>query len=637
RLADTEVTLRRRWTHLHGLAITGLALVPEHNFLLSMGNDGACRVLDYLQGKTFMTIESESLFTSVTWDLAHEHLVLGDASGVVQVWNTYTESLLLKKRVATEIVSTGPREGQSFKALLGFHSSKTDGMLYGMSPSQDCFFRWKMVKADSGTLIGRHDDSIIGLGFQGMSPSMGHKKKTSGDGGNDLGEAATAIEHNFGSEKPSIDETDAEAVCVAATSSRPQDNTTLSAQSHRKKSGGGGRNKDAPEVDKKNDQEEDLERKNGDDRGRKAKEKDEEVGCGLVVLSASMDGVIRAWEMLGKSEKYRMRHTAGVEVTSMLVLPGGTVLVTGTDNGSVRFWRLDTGAGKSFKAHENTVTALAAFRDRHGSLTLASADFEGVIVIWRAPAKDGLKQHTVPVVDFSVPHAHGTDDGSHAEILCMAFVAADMPLLTSAGNDCVVRCWCFRGHTCILLSILQGHTDSIEALVSDGLFVLSGSCDGTVRVWNISSLEHEDIGRFEGSRRHRKEIAPSEALAVGAFQAHTNGVAGMTIMTSEFENSAFVAGERHVGDEIGGMLVTFGKAEGVVKIWDYTWVDECGTYGRLITEVPSQDEALFSCVASTQDAAGKPLLIAGTNKGSIVQLAFENVGADERNPEHEDG
>lgn len=40
-----------------------------------------------------MTIESESLFTSVAWDLAHEHLVLGDASGVVQIWNTYTESV----------------------------------------------------------------------------------------------------------------------------------------------------------------------------------------------------------------------------------------------------------------------------------------------------------------------------------------------------------------------------------------------------------------------------------------------------------------------------------------------------------------------------------------------------------------
>lgn len=33
------------------------------------------------------------VFTSVAWDLAHEQLVLADAAGVVQIWNTYTESV----------------------------------------------------------------------------------------------------------------------------------------------------------------------------------------------------------------------------------------------------------------------------------------------------------------------------------------------------------------------------------------------------------------------------------------------------------------------------------------------------------------------------------------------------------------
>lgn len=42
-----------------------------------------------------MTIASDGqhLFTSVAWDLAHEQLVVADASGVVQVWNTYTGSV----------------------------------------------------------------------------------------------------------------------------------------------------------------------------------------------------------------------------------------------------------------------------------------------------------------------------------------------------------------------------------------------------------------------------------------------------------------------------------------------------------------------------------------------------------------
>lgn len=61
----------------------------------------------------------------------------------------------------------------------------------------------------------------------------------------------------------------------------------------------------------------------------------------------------------------------------------------------MRFWQLDTGAGESFQAHDNTVSALAAYRDQLGSLVLASADFEGAIIIWRAHAKDGLKKDRV--------------------------------------------------------------------------------------------------------------------------------------------------------------------------------------------------------------------------------------------------
>lgn len=48
--------------------------------------------------------------------------------------------------------------------------------------------------------------------------------------------------------------------------------------------------------------------------------------------------------------------------------------------------------------------------------------------------------------------------------------------------------------------ILQGHKDSIEALVADGLFLLSGGCDGAVRVWDISILEHEGASEFRSFR-----------------------------------------------------------------------------------------------------------------------------------------
>ena len=61
----------------------------------------------------------------------------------------------------------------------------------------------------------------------------------------------------------------------------------------------------------------------------------------------------------------------------------------------------------------------------------------------------------MPKVDYTFSRAHGAEDGSDCEVLCLAFVEADSPLLASAGNDRVVRCWDLRNHTCTLLAVLE--------------------------------------------------------------------------------------------------------------------------------------------------------------------------------------
>lgn len=101
-------------------------------------------------------------------------------------------------------------------------------------------------------------------------------------------------------------------------------------------------------------------------------------------------------------------------------------------------------------------------------------------------------------------------------------------------------------------------------------------------------------------------------MSLGVVQAHPNGVAGMAIMSGSSSNSgasigpAVAAVAEHLShdegvappydeadgpshdleaggggvQEVGGMLVTCGKTEGTVKIWDYTSVGEDGSWGR---------------------------------------------------------
>lgn len=52
-------------------------------------------------------------------------------------------------------------------------------------------------------------------------------------------------------------------------------------------------------------------------------------------------------------------------------------------------------------------------------------------------------------------NAHGIADGSECEVLCLAFVRTDTPLLASAGNDRVVRCWRIRDNSCVSVVALE--------------------------------------------------------------------------------------------------------------------------------------------------------------------------------------
>lgn len=163
------------------------------------------------------------------------------------------------------------------------------------------------VKADGSTLIGRHDDSILGLDFQGAAALAGQQNcdgyldRTTVD--------VTTAERQLDGEKLVVKQKNGGGTSVTKSSQKRVEQRFSAQDGH---SGAGGVGRD-----------------DGSDKEATEDDGEDEVSFGLVVLSASMDGTISAWEMLGKSEKYRMRQPAGVEVTSMLVLTGGSVLVTG--------------------------------------------------------------------------------------------------------------------------------------------------------------------------------------------------------------------------------------------------------------------------------------------------------------------
>lgn len=69
------------------------------------------------------------------------------------------------------------------------------------------------------------------------------------------------------------------------------------------------------------------------------------------------------------------------------------------------------------------------------------------------------------------------------------------------GSDIKV----FDLETFQLIRVLRGHTDDILSLTSCGAFILSGSVDGTVRVWNKNLM---CCGMFPVSPGHGIPTSP---------------------------------------------------------------------------------------------------------------------------------
>ena len=97
----------------------------------------------------------------------------------------------------------------------------------------------------------------------------------------------------------------------------------------------------------------------------------------------------------------------------MIALPHLNLLVTGNDDGSIRWWNPDLGSLTSATHHDNTVCCLAhapTAREEY----LLSGSYDGSIGLWvMGRARDG---RLLPHQDARIPDAHGYEVSHHAEV-----------------------------------------------------------------------------------------------------------------------------------------------------------------------------------------------------------------------------
>lgn len=194
-------------------------------------------------------------------------------------------------------------------------------------------------------------------------------------------------------------------------------------------------------------------------------------------------------------------------IVSVATSPNGKFLATGTTNGKVHLWEMESYRRiETLDEHPAWVWSVAFSPD---SRFLASASSNSTIVIW-----DVENNRKTCVLE------------GHADRLRSIAFCPSKNILASVGADKTIKLWDISQNVCV--KTLVGHTDLIWSVdfSSDGKQLATSSNDKTIRIWDTDSGEQ-----------------------LYSFQAHESPVRSV----------AFVPNTS---------LLASGSADHLVKIWD---------------------------------------------------------------------
>jgi len=215
------------------------------------------------------------------------------------------------------------------------------------------------------------------------------------------------------------------------------------------------------------------------------------------LVSVSADLTARIWDLETQRTVHPplVGHTGSVTAVQFDAAADQDVIITGDTNGNIIVWRFSTGGRikNIADAHHETVLSLH-FDHRY----LVTGGRDGKIKLWNCQSLE-VGNNDVP--QFAVGPAEGdryqeysllaTFDGYHAAVNA---VKLRDNILVSGSGDSTMCIWSLQ--TGQVLHKVDIHQRGIACLQYNGRFIVSGSTDNSVRIYDVD--QQVEVACLEG-------------------------------------------------------------------------------------------------------------------------------------------
>ena len=211
------------------------------------------------------------------------------------------------------------------------------------------------------------------------------------------------------------------------------------------------------------------------------------------VISGSDDKSIKIWKLPKNKNitdialvRTLTGHTDVID--GVAIAPNGQFFATGSWDGTIKIWNLGSGELlQTLEGHSEIVNAIAISPDGQ---FLASGSKDNIIKLWNLKRAQVVR----------------TINTNSLSILSVVF-SSDSQILASSSSDGIIKIWNLQ--TGKLIHSLKEHLDGVWSIVitPNDKTLISGSWDKTIKFWELST------GKLKGSLRGHSSYISAVAIS----------------------------------------------------------------------------------------------------------------------------